>query len=188
MGDVDADGVPADLLGVVDAMLEKAIGASELALASAEREASFIVDRAMADGAEMVRRAGLDPAVVPTDRSSGSIPRSVVAPPTAAELWRTTRRASAPSPSATRRLRLRGAGRHRVRPMAVPPRVGEGPVATLVRDDDRSPGRAPTPARPSTPSGRRSPASAGCATASFARSPPESACEQRASRSTRRST
>lgn len=133
---VDADGVPADLLGVVDAMLEKATAASELALASAEREASFLVDRAMAEGAEVVRRAGLDPNVVTTDRPFRSTSRSVVAPPTAAELWRVTRPASVPSPS------IGSPSPAPVRPTVAPPRAGEGPVATLVRDDAVAPTRA----------------------------------------------
>jgi hypothetical protein len=127
---VDADGVPADLLGVVDAMLEKAMAASELALASAEREASFIVDRAMADGAEVVRRAGLDPAVLQSGRSSAVVTRSVTAPPTAAELWRTTRR----TPSTRPPLAASGAGASerpgRQAPAPSPSHpAGQGPIA-----------------------------------------------------------
>jgi hypothetical protein len=135
LAEADADGVPADLLAVVDAMLEKATAASALALAAAEREAAFLIDRAMADGAEVVRRAGLDPTVVMTGRPSGSAPRSVVAAPTAAELWRATRRTSAPSPSVPSSPPVPP------RPMQVAPRVGDGPVATLVRDDAVAPSR-----------------------------------------------
>ena len=131
VAEVDADGVPADLLGVVDAMLEKAIAASELALASAEREASFIIDRAMADGSETVRRAGLDPAVLRAERPSGASVREVVPPPSAAELWRTTRPSVSPA-----------------KPASVPPQAPDpmppapGPVATLVRD---APATVPAP-------------------------------------------
>jgi hypothetical protein len=128
IADVDADGVPADLLGVVDAMLEKAIAASELALASAEREASFIIDRAMADGSEVLRRAGLDPSVLLSDGSSVPAARSVVAPPTAAELWRTTRR---PSP---------------VRPALAP-----SGTATNERVAPQAPDRIPSQSRPAAP-------------------------------------
>jgi hypothetical protein len=100
MADTGVDGIPADLLAVVDAMLEKAVGASELALASVEQEASFIVDSAMADGVEVVRRAGIDPAVVALVPRPVAAARSVARPPTAAELWRSTRHSVARSPMA----------------------------------------------------------------------------------------
>jgi hypothetical protein len=88
---VGSDGVPTDLLGVVDVMLEKAVEASELALEAARSEASFIVASAITESVEALRRVGLDSSALPPIRRPAGTIRSVTAPPSAAELWRDVR-------------------------------------------------------------------------------------------------
>lgn len=109
---VGSDGVPTDLLGVVDVMLEKAIQASELALEAARSEAAFIVASAITESVEALRRVGLDPSVLPPVRRPAATIQSVTPPPSASQLWRGVRPSAAP-------IRVVGAGQS----------TGAGPIA-----------------------------------------------------------
>ena len=53
--------MPENLLDVVDAMLEKAVRASEVAIDAAHGEAEFVIATALAERAELRRRAGVEP-------------------------------------------------------------------------------------------------------------------------------
>jgi hypothetical protein len=139
--EVGADGIPSDLLTVVDAMLESAAHASEIGLEAAWSEAAVIVATAWREGAETLRRVGLDPAVLPVStRPAEAVPR-VVAPPSAAELWRDVR----PAP---------------VAPAPAPTSVGPAPTTGPPSGDGRAPepsawfgvsAAAPVPATPAVP-------------------------------------
>ena len=97
---VGVDGGPGDLLGVVDAMLEKAVRASAVALEAARGEAAFIVASATSESAEELRRVGLDASALAPVRSTPRPAVSVTLPPSAAELWHRAReQASPPAPA-----------------------------------------------------------------------------------------
>ena len=89
---------PEDLLAVVDAMLEKAVRASEVALDQARSDALLVVATAMGESAEALRREGIDPGVLSSAFRAPSGVRPVTTPPTAAELWQRARPSSNPGP------------------------------------------------------------------------------------------
>jgi hypothetical protein len=77
---------PADLLAVVDSMIERAVRECDEALADARRGADETVARAVSESLDELRRAGLDASHVPAARRPPH--HQVVAPPSAGELWR----------------------------------------------------------------------------------------------------
>lgn len=83
----EADSAPADLLAVVDSMIERAVRTCDEALAAAHLDADEMVAQAVADSLDDLHRAGLDASHAPV----AAHPRPghrVVPPPSAGELWR----------------------------------------------------------------------------------------------------
>ena len=140
--EVGSDGVPTDLLGVVDVMLEKAVQASEVALDAARSEAAFIVAGAITESVEALRRVGLDPSVLPAVRRPTGTIKGVTPPPSASELWRGVRPTSAP-------IRVVGSDQRAVAdpaPGPTPPSLVSAPTAPP------SNGQAPGPSASFVPS------------------------------------
>jgi hypothetical protein len=84
------DAVPDDLLAVVDAMLDKAVRASDGALEAARAEADAVVVAAVMSvvGEEGAAATGVDPHRLPRQRPLVGTDHRVTPPPTAADLWR----------------------------------------------------------------------------------------------------
>lgn len=84
---VEPDGEPTDLLAVVDTMIERSVRERDAALAAARRDADETIARAVVEGVEGLRRAGVDTSRLPATRRP-STGHTLTPAPTAGDLWR----------------------------------------------------------------------------------------------------